>query len=241
MPPPNSVPPPTEERDAGDAAGPIQGRRGLRFLVSSRAAVAQASGLGGRKEVFSSTPVHLQCQCVQSGVGVALHLARCRSRTKTVARPSTSPLGRGAARIPRVLSPNDSRSSPRAGIPPSSPAYARASASASGRTVANELTRTSTEDSTAYENECVQINADLQEKAAPERWKADCLASLSESTAMRKERDSLKRQVDALSDTNATQLDRLTAALLERDDLSNRVVALEAELVNLRRHADSEV
>jgi SMC interacting uncharacterized protein involved in chromosome segregation len=66
----------------------------------------------------------------------------------------------------------------------------------------DKLQKTSSDDRTAYENERVQINADLQEeKATSEHWKADCLAVRSEFTAMRKERDSLKRQVDALSDT----------------------------------------
>ncbi len=88
----------------------------------------------------------------------------------------------------------------------------------------DKLTTTSPEDHTAYENERVQINANLQEeKASAERWKTDYLASRSESTAMRKERHSLKRQVDALSNTNVTQLDRLIATLLERDDLSELV------------------
>ncbi len=55
---------------------------------------------------------------------------------------------------------------------------------------------------------------------------------------MRKERDSRRRQVDALSDTNATQLIRLTSTLLERDDLAERVDSLEAELVTIHRDTD---
>jgi hypothetical protein len=84
----------------------------------------------------------------------------------------------------------------------------------------------------------VQINADLQdEKAAAERWKADCLTARSEFTTMRKERDSLKRQVDTLSDTNATQVERLAALNTERDDLAERLDKQEAELADLRRDA----
>jgi chromosome segregation ATPase len=71
-----------------------------------------------------------------------------------------------------------------------------------------------------------------------ERWKADCLAIRSESQAMRKERDSLKRQVVTLSNTNVTQLERLTSAQQERDELQKRVDLLESELVALCRDAN---
>jgi hypothetical protein len=78
----------------------------------------------------------------------------------------------------------------------------------------------------------VQINADLQEeKAAAERWKADCLASRSESTAMRKERDSLVRhQRDATGSADGSTVGARRSVRTSSHAL--------AELVKLRRESD---